>query len=296
MLMGRNMATKGRIWEVNERGFLISDAKLEHIQPPFKAVVDDVVEAYLKHIKQDLHSIYITGSVARGLAVEGQSDLDAIAVLEYYTDPELVMQDWVTRTEAEILAKHDCVSDVQMDIYPHGWLLHDESEFSISAFILKTHAVCVWGIDMSPDLTTYKFSDKETRIAIANDDIIQLEPDIDEAIEAIEANNSPDNVRYWCKRICKNIIHSAFGLVMVAEAVHTRDIDISVSYFLKGYPDQERGISQAVDFVLSPTESASEILDYLDTFGAWLIAECNRWLDEHNPECDIEYQFERDDE
>jgi len=290
------MATKGRIWEVDEQGFLISDAKLDYIKPPFQAVVDNVIEAYIQNIGQDIHSIYITGSVARGLAIEGQSDLDAIAVLEYYTDPELVMQDWVSSTEADILAKHNCVADVQMEIYPHGWLLHDESEFSISAFVLKTHAVCVWGIDMSPDMTTYRFTNKETRIAIANDDIIQLEPDIEEAIEAIEANGTPDNVRYWCKRICKNMIHSAFGLVMVDEAVHTRDIDVSVRYFLKHYPDQEKGIQQAVDFILSPTESSTDILAYLDTFGGWLIAECNHWLDEHNPECDIEYQFERDDE
>ncbi len=290
------MAIKGRIWEVDEQGFLIPDARLEHIRSPFKAVVDDVIDAYIQNIGQDIHSIYITGSVPRGLAIEGQSDLDAIAVLEYYTDPELVMQDWVSSTEADICAKHPCVSDVQMDIYPHGWLLHDESEFSISAFVLKTHAVCVWGIDMSPDLTTYRFTDKETRIAIANDDVIQLEPDIEEAIDAINADDSPDNVRYWCKRICKNMIHSAFGLVMVEEAVHTRDIDVSVSYFLKHFPDQKSGINQAVDFILSPTEFASEILDYLTTFGAWLIDECNHWLDQYNPECDIEYQFERDDE
>jgi uncharacterized protein len=290
------MATKGRIWEVDTQGFLISDAKAEHIKPPFKAVVDNVVQGYIDNIGDDIHSIYITGSVPRGLAVKGQSDLDAIAVLEYYTDPELVMQDWVSPTEVDILAKHSCVSDVQMEIYPHGWLLHDESEFSISAFVLKSHAVCVWGIDMLPDLTTYKFTDKETRIAIANDDIIQLEPDINEAKDEIKADDSPENVSYWCKRICKNMIHSAFGLVMVDEAVHTRDIDISVSYFLKGFPDQENGIQQAVEFISSPTDSSQDVLDYLKTFGVWLIDECNRWLDEHNPELDIEYQFEHDNE
>jgi uncharacterized protein len=290
------MANKGRIWQVDEQGFLISDAKLEHIKPPFKAVVDDVIQAYIKHIGQDLHSIYVTGSVPRGLATVGQSDLDIIAILEYYTDPELVMQDWVSSAEDEILDQHDCVSDVQMEIYPHGWLLHDESEFSISAFVLKTHAVCVWGIDMSPDLTDYKFSDKETRIAIANDDIVQLEPDIDEAIDAIKADDSPINVQYRCKRICKNMIHAAFGLVMVDEAVHTRDIDVSISYFLKHYSDQQSAIQQAVKFIELPTGSAQDILQFLESFGAWLIAECDRWLDTNNPERDVEYQFERDDE
>jgi len=290
------MASNGRIWQVDKRGYLINDAKSEHIKPPFLDVIDDVIKAYLHHIGDDVHSIYITGSVPRGLAVEGQSDIDVIALLEYYTEPELVMRDWIASAEDNILAKHDCVSDVQMEIWPHGWILHDESEFSISAFILKTHAVCVWGVDITPDLTDYKFTDKSTRIAIANDDIVQIEPDIDEAIDEIEADDSPANVKYWCKRICKNMIHAAFGLVMVDEAVHTRDTDISAQYFIKHFPDYKPEVKQAIAWVESPTDERQDILDFLDTFGAWLIAECDGWLDGYNPERDLEYLFESDED
>lgn len=286
------MATKGHVWRVDEHGYLINDAKLDNIKPPFKAVVDDVVAAYRQHIEADIHSIYITGSISRGLAVEGQSDLDAIALLEYYTEPELVMQDWVESAEREIAVKHECVSDVQMEIWPHGWVLHDESEFSISAFILQTHAVCVWGADITPDLTTYKFTQKTTQLAIANDDIVQIDPDIDEAIAEIEADTSSDNVQYWCRRICKNMIHAAFGLVMADEGIHTRDLDISVQSFVKKFPDYTSEITQAVQFVQSPTETPQDILDFLDTFGAWLIVECDEWLDQHNPDRYLEFQFE----
>ena len=289
------MANYGRLWQIDKNGYLINDAKLESIQPPFKAVVDDVVEAYVKYIEQDLHSIYITGSISRGLAIEGQSDINAIGVLEYYTDPELVLQDWIIPTEDEILARHDCISDTQLEIWPHGWLLHDESEFSISAFILQTHAVCVWGVDMSPDLTHYKFTDEETRIAIANDDIVQIQTDIEDAKEAILTDDSPSNVRYWSKRICKNMIHSAFGLVMVDEGVHTRDMDVSARYIQKHYPQKQHEIQQALDFVQSPIDSKQVILDFLDSFGTWLIIECGKWIDKNNPERDIEYQFESGD-
>ena len=290
------MALNGRLWQIDERGYLINDAKLEHIQPRFQAVMDDVIHEYVSNIGKDIHSIYLTGSIPRGLAVEGKSDLNAIAVLEYYSDPELVLQDWIEPAEKAIVAKHDCVSDVQMELYPHGWLLFDESEFSIAAFILKTHAVCVWGADISPDLTEYKFTDKATRIAIANDDIVQLDPDVDEAIHEIETEKSSANVKYWCKRICKNIVHAAFGLVMVDERVHTRDIDISVRYFLKHYPNEQDNIQQAVDFIANPTESAQDILDYLKSFGYWLGSQCDLWLDHYNPDRDLEFQFEHDDD
>lgn len=289
------MARKGRLWQVDEAGFLMNDASLDLIASPFSKVVDDGIQAYLDHIGDDVHSIYVTGSVARGLAVEGQSDLNMIALLEYYTEPELVMQDWVGAAEEDIASRQACVAAVQMEIWPHGWVLHDESEFSISAFILKSHAVCVWGADITPDLTTYQFTDRETRLAIANDDIVQLEPDIDEAMEAIDVDPSPENVRYWCQRICKHMIHAAFGLVMPDEAVHTRDIDLSVAYFAKHFPDYEPEIKQAEHYIQSPTEDAQALLDFLDTFGAWLLAECEDWLDQHNPDRYIEYQFEPDE-
>lgn len=291
-LLRVHMAIKGRIWQIDNRGFLINDAKIDYIKPPFQAVVDDVVEAYQQHIGDEIHSIYMTGSIPRGLAVHGKSDLDAIALLEYYTEPELVMQDWIAPTEQEITSKHDCISDVQMEIWPHGWVLHDPSEFSISAFILQTYAVCVWGADITPDLTKYKFTDKQTRLAIANDDIVQIEPDIQEAVAEIEADSSSENVSYWCKRICKNMIHTAFSLVMVDEAVHTRDIDVSVAYFLKHYPDYQSEIQQITNYIVSPTESAQNILDFLDTFGSQLITEGDHWLDEHNPDRYLEFQFE----
>ncbi len=290
------MANQGRLWQVNANGFLVNDAKKENLTPQYQAVIDDVIQAYRDHIDNEIHSIYVTGSVPRGLAVEGQSDLDMFAVLEYYTEPELVMQDWIPEAEQTIAEKHDCVSNVQMETWIHGWLLHDPTEFSVSAFILRTHAVCVWGADMSPDVTAYQFSKRETRLAIANDDIVQIDPDIEEAIEEIELDDSADNIRYWCKRICKNMIHAMFGLVMVDEFVHTRDIDVSVKYILKHYPDKRPDVEQAVNYIQSPTKSKQELLDFLNAFGQWLIDECDTWLDEHNPDRYLEYQFEYDEE
>lgn len=290
------MANQGRIWQVDDKGFLINDAKKENISPRYQAVIDDAVKAYRDNIGDDIHSIYVTGSVPRGLAVEGKSDIDLFAILEYYTEPELVMQDWIPDAELAITDKHDCVTNVQMDIWVHGWLLHDPTEFSVSAFILKTHAVCVWGADMSPDVTAYQFTRRETRIAIANDDIVQIEPDIEEVREEIDLDDSLENVAYWCKRICKNMIHAMFGLVMVDEKVHTRDIDMSIHYILKHYPDKKKQVEQAVEFIHSPTDSEQKLVDFLDTFGAWLIQECDTWLDDHNPDRYLEYQFEYDED
>jgi hypothetical protein len=279
------MAIYGRLWQIDKRGYLTNEASQENIPEAYQPIIDDIVHAFVDHIGEDIHSIYVTGSVPRGLAIRGQSDINVFAVLEYYTEPELVMQDWLPIAETDISEKYsDIVSDVRLEIWTHGWLLDDPAEFSISAFILKTHATCIWGIDMSPDVSNYRFTDKIIRLAIANDDIVQIEPDIEEAIDAMQSNPSKANVRFWSKQICKNIIHTLFGLVMADEVVHTRDIDLSVQYILKHYPAQQTAIKKTTEFIHSPTDSAEVIIDHLNNFGQWVIKESNTWLDEHNPD------------
>jgi uncharacterized protein YuzB (UPF0349 family) len=289
------MANRGQIMQVDDKGFLINPANKEHITPQYQAVIDDAIQAYRDNIGDDVHSIYVMGSVPRGEAIDGQADLDMFAVLEYYIEPELVMQDWIPQAEQAIADKHDCVTHVELDVWVHGWLLHDPSEFSISAFILRTQAVCVWGADMSPDVTAYQFTRRATRLAIANHDIVQIDWEISETLDELVSDDSAETVRYLCKHTCKSIIHALFGLVMVDVVVHTRDIAASVPYILKHYPDQSAQIQQAVAFIESPTDSAQMLIDFLNTFGAWLIAECDAWLDVHNPERYLEYQFEVDE-
>ncbi len=277
--MSQQPERKGRIWRTDDDGRILNDAAPEHIKPPFDAVVRDVVAACSANIEADVHSIYITGSVARGLAVPGKSDVNVFAVLESEVDPELVKQDWVDEAEKRITAAHSCISDAELELWPYGYVFRDPDEFAVGAFIIKTHSVCVWGNDLSSQLPDYKVS-----AAIANDDIVQIKPDIEDTIEAIKADNSAENVRYLCRYICKNIIHAGFGLVMADVGVHTRDVDAACDYFKQRYSAQAEKMQRALDFVDSPTDNTDEVLAYLEGFGAWMIGAADGWLDTHNPE------------
>lgn len=290
------MSKQGQVWKSDSAGIILNNASLDAIQEAFKAVIDDTVQAIIDHIGDDIHSIYIAGSVARGMAIQGKSDLNVIAVLEYHVDPELVMQDWIRPTENALSNKYDVVSAVNLDLYPYGWLMRDDNEFSISAFILKTQAVCVWGSDVSPDLGDYNLFNEKVRIAIANDDIIQIQDDIDEAFAEIEGDTSAENVRYWCREVCKNIVWTGFALTMVAHPLYSRDVDIAAQYFAQAYPKQAEHIRQTLDFIAHPTDYADEILHFLETFGEWLMDECDTWIERYNPDYEYEYPLADEDE
>lgn len=272
----------GRFWRMDTQGYIQNDAHLKSIKPPFKAVIRDAVNAYTDHIADDLHSIYVTGSVARGLAVEGKSDINLFAVLTNAVDLDLVMQDWIMDAEEELIAQHLCISDAHLDLWPHNYVFSDPDRFSIGAFIIKTHSVCVWGNDLAAEIPPYRVS-----AAISNDDVVQILDDIEEAIAEINEEDSPANVRYWCKRVMKNILRAGFGLVMVQEGRHTRDLDLCAATFNQYYPQHAAMMDQALAYAYKPSGKAQQVMRFLDDTNDWLLPLTHQWLEAHNPDQDV---------
>ncbi|QPC83416.1 hypothetical protein G4Y79_03265 [Phototrophicus methaneseepsis] len=279
------MPRESRFWRTDANGNLLNDANIDFIKPPFDTVVEDVVATYTRHIAADIHSIYVMASVARGIAEVGSSDVDTFAVLEEMLDPELVMQDWLPEAPIALQQKHSAVvSDVEMELWPYGYVLRDPEEFSPGAFIIKTQAVCVWGSDLAPELPDYNLNDFKTRLAIANEDIVLLEPDIEDALAAIETDPSPDAIRSLCKHICKHMARAGFSLTMTDNAHYTRDVALCIPAFIAAYPQHSQGMQQTGQFIAQPTDDADTLRAFLESFGAQMVALCEAWLDEYNPE------------
>lgn len=272
----------GRLWPLDANGHIHNDARRAHLTPPFDAVVAAALRAYTDHIGPDIDSIYVTGSVARDVAVAGVSDLNMFAVLNSNVDPDLVLQDWVYAAEEAILEQHPCVSDVQLERWPYYYVFDDPARFSIGAFIIKTHSVCLWGGDLSTQLLDYNVSP-----AIANDDLVRIGPDMADAIDAIEADTSADNVSDWCWHLSKDILRAGFGLVQMSEGVHTRDIDLCYTYFAQHYPDHADEMRRVLDCAQTPSGDADEVLRLLDEVRRWLLPLVDVWLDAHNPQRDL---------
>lgn len=272
----------GRLWPITPEGIILNDARREYIQPPFDAVLADLVAAVEANIPADVHSIYVTGSIARGLAAPGQSDANVIAVLTETTDPELVRQDWLGPAEDAATERHACISDAQIELWPYGHVFGRPDRFSIGGFILKTHSVCLWGNDLANELGDYRLGP-----AIPNDDLVQVKFDVEEAIEAIRADPAPENVPYWCRWAMKRLLRAGFGLVMLEEGVFTRDIDLCCDIFAKHYPGHASDMRRALDLARQPVSDAETVLRFLGYWGDWIITHANIWLDRYNPQREL---------
>lgn len=281
----------GRLWRMDNDGSILNDASPDKIKSPYDSMIADATAAYTGNIANDIHSVYVTGSVARGLAVEGVSNLNMIALLTEAADADLVLRDWIVPAEEALLAKYPSLSDVILELWPYNYVFADPERFSIGAFIIKTHSVCVWGSDVTPELPDYRVD-----AAIANDDLVQIKLDVDEAVMKIKRNSKPENVAYWCREVMKHILHAGFALVMVDEGVYTRDLDLCYEYFARHYPGHAADMQRALRYAENPSTDAMEVLDYLADMGEWIIAHANAWLDQHNPDRDPAMLVENEEE
>ena len=67
--------------DTDDEGYLISDSSAAKIVPPWSEAVDYARQLEVRRLGGRLHSLYLRGSVARGRAIAGRSDLDLFAVL-----------------------------------------------------------------------------------------------------------------------------------------------------------------------------------------------------------------------
>jgi predicted nucleotidyltransferase len=266
----------GRLWQIDEQGYIINDAALEKIVPPFSRAVAEMRDAYLKHLPGQIHSIYLRGSVARGQGVPDVSDLDNFAVIT--ADPDSLDLSWCEAAAVDILRRHPFITSLGFDLESYDSIVVTDNHFNELSLQLRTQAVCLWGQDLIPTLPRYKLD-----VVVANCDICQIKPDIEEAIFELMADSSPQVTRYWCRRIMKNILRAGFSLVMLEERAYTRDLYPCYKLFARYYPEKESAMRHALELALQPSASAAEVLLFLNTFGPWLIATADHWLDRYNP-------------
>lgn len=127
----------------NKAGYVVNPTSRDSIQPEFNSVLLASVELLKEMFGGNLHSVYVYGSVGRGTAVVGQSDLDlTVLVYENIDTTELMEQ-----TE-QLLKEHPEVIKIDYDIGRLDIALDPTNRFEWG-FWLRHLCTCVYGEDIS---------------------------------------------------------------------------------------------------------------------------------------------------
>lgn len=258
----------GAYLQTDKDGFLPGPAAGQQINEPWASAVAMLTGHYLREWGPDLLSVYVRGSVARGLAIPGVSDIDSFGVLAAEatgTDPRR-LREWSDAVDTEVRQAFPHVAGVEVDLVPFGVMLDRQNYYS---FVMKTEAVCVHGENLAGLVQPFRLSE-------ANFQTRFLREHLSVFIEEFPEEPAADKPGFvaW---IAKRFLRLGMELVMEKEQRHTRDLYLCYESFARHYPAEAGAMQRSLELAVNPVAN-DDVEAFLQQFGSWLAGEADRKL------------------
>ncbi len=241
------------------QGYIANTCSINIIQPGFSLVVDSVIEVLTSAFPEQIHSIYLYGSVARGTAVVGKSDLDVSVIFEEpLTVARLEALADISRT---LPLSYSEISKLDIDPGHLAEVLDPKEQYRWQ-FWLKHCCCCIWGYGLS---SRFEKCRPDARISYQmNQDLATFLKDMDGKF----AQMSPDEVG---KVIGKKILRTAYLLVAAKDNSWHTNLTKCAEVCLKYYPKNQDDIQLALKLSLGTLASRQQGIAMFNGFGQKLV-------------------------
>lgn len=255
----------GAVLNTDKDGYLIPDVSLDKIVPPWDEAVNFIKKAYIKHLGKRLHSVYIRGSVARGLAVEGISDLDSFAILRGNPPKKKNELDWTKKVSEQYMERFPFSARPEIWFNREAAFLKNPKGY----WWLKLGAVCIHGENLIPRIPAVKLETLATHLEFQGDYISKIVREFHQGIK----NADQEHTKEYCKGICKEFLRAGMALVMSRSKGFSRDLYYCYELFARFYPQQDTIMRQALEYALNPTANKETLLPFVNKLGEFLSQE-----------------------
>ncbi len=263
----------GNYHHVDEHGYLINHSNLQANQPHWLKVIEAVKDIYLDRWGQGIHSIYIRGSLAKGIAVDDVSDIDSFAVLgPEELEPEVhlyyeTIKAWAEMSEKKLIAQYPFTTGLEVGFESFEGIKDRNNLFN---FTLKVESVCIYGEDLGKQIKPYKLGHS---IAFQTRYIhLHLQQFLSEYPSETEGEK-----KLWLNWLMRRFLRLGMQFVMEKERLYTRDLYLCYESFAKYYPEQAEHMYHALELAVNPQTDA-ETLIFVQNFGDWLVSEASAKL------------------
>ncbi len=246
----------GAYFQTDEQGYIVNPTSQEYIPNKWQPLVDEIVATCISEEKEELHSIYLRGSVPRGLAQDGFADLD-VFILVSRVGIRWEEVAWLSNYQEKWQSAYPFVKNVEV-----MWSSFSENlsaTYPRLAMILKTQSLLLYGPDIAETMSSYKV-DQSMLLHYA-----WLEEDLEEFLSK-EAPSKND-----VQAIAKLLIRCAFEIVMIREGKYTPDLFLCCQSFSKYNPQYAKQIKQLLAIYLQPNlPSIKELKQLIRELGAFI--------------------------
>ncbi len=247
----------GSYFDIDAEGYLINPASKDAVQEEYKPLINDIVGAYEKNYGERLRYVYMRGSVARGQAIAGVSDIDTFAYVDILKDD--IDEHWTKEAEEDFRKKYPFINGVEMNAYPLSAITQDT--------IILNQSIVVWGEEIVvPKLKIGK-------------DLARHAPNFHKRIQwfskFLQKEVSDEEIETYCVWFMKGMLRIGCEITMERSQKYTRDLYKCYEVFSEFYPEKEAEMREVLYLALNPIHDKHKIQKIVDTLGVWLVGEIN---------------------
>ncbi|MEU9416205.1 nucleotidyltransferase domain-containing protein [Streptomyces sp. NPDC048272] len=246
-------------------GFFVREGSLGRVGAEFASVVAAARERIPEAYGQRLHSAYLYGSVPRGTARPGRSDLDLLLALHREPGDE-------DRDTAEVLGRgldedFPEIDGVGVLLYGKDTLLSEPERYDLGWF-LACLCTPLLGADLAEHLPRYRPDGVLARET--NGGLADLLPGWRSRIRDA---STPREYRGLSRSFARHLVRTGLMLVMPRWGGWTSDLAESAETFGRYYPGRAAQMRAAAAVALEPVADPAVLWTYVDDLGPWLADE-----------------------
>ena len=246
---------------LDAEGFIRPEADLANLQPEYQGLPEAVASLLAAHLGPRLHSAYLYGSVVRGNAVPGRSDVDALAVL--LTAPVDEDRARAERVERALVGRFPVLFSAGVGLTHLREVRSPAQRYGLQVF-LRELAVCIWGEDLRPGLPRTRPS-AAVAAGFHDDAHVVLAG----ARQTLASSTDPEVIRRVCRMVSRRMVQLAFAVVMARDGVWATVLEEQAAAVGTTFPQWAEAAGRAAEQGRRPVADADVVRDLLDTFGRW---------------------------
>jgi len=253
---------------LDPEGYIVPEADLANVQPEYRDVPEAAADLLVGELGPRLHSGYLYGSVVRGNAVPGRSDLDLVAVL--WTPAEAGDRLAASRAEQGLVARFPLLAGAGVTFTDRREVMAPRQRYGMQVF-LRDLSVCICGEDLRPGLPRTRPS-AAVAAAFHEDTPLVLA----RARETLRTRPDPEAVRRACRVAARRMVQAGFAVAMARDGVWATVLEEQAAAVGAAFPRWASAARRAAEQGRRPVADPEAVAELLDTFGRWVEEELGR--------------------
>ncbi len=227
-------------------------------------VIDGVIKDLTAQFPDRLHSIYVYGSVARGNAVKGKSDLDLLVV--FNAKPDSSEQAEVKQLAEKLSASvRPSLREVGIEVTDLKEVTSPENLYGWGAYV-AIFCLCIWGEDLAKTFPRFKLT-PEIAFGFNGD----IEAAVQKFTEQIRSEDDDEKLLLLCSQMSRKLIRTSYSMILSRTQISTSSLQTQVSLFTEYFPTKKTELDQLLEWTTDPTSDKQELSKMLQNYGSWLV-------------------------